>query len=78
MQPLDLDGTCQIDKKNDIFGILASKAFDWYSMGPIRGGGGGPSLGGGAPNFFWATFTEFLIYHRNPELKPSRLAPFMS
>jgi len=30
------------------------------------------------PKFYWATPTEFQIYHRKPQLKPSRLAPFLS
>ena len=53
-------------------------------MSRIReGGGGGPPmwlqfLGGGLQFFFGATPTEFQTYHRNPQLKPSRLAPFWS
>jgi len=50
--------------------------------GTIRGGGGGP---GGGPFFgvglqkrILATSTDFQIYRRIPELKPSRFTPFLS
>jgi len=47
-------------------------------MSSIGGGGGwvvpqgGYTFwGGGSPEFFWDTSTEFQIYRRNLELKPS-------
>jgi len=33
---------------------------------------------GGLQFFFWDIPTEFKTYYRNPQLKPSRLAPFLS
>ena len=52
--------------KNDIFGILTSRAFDWYMYGNQRRGGGGGSQGGvrvflfgGSPKLFWATSAGF-------------------
>jgi hypothetical protein len=52
----------------------------WVKSG--RGGvgwsPGGGSFLGGSPGFFLATSTEFYMYHRNPQLKPSRLPPFLS
>ena len=39
--------------------------------------GGSRELGGGYPEFYWATFTKHYIYFWNPELKPSRLAPLL-
>ena len=52
-------------------------------MGPIGGGGvWGVSefFWTPPPNIYWAAPTEFLIYryHQNPQLKPSRLALFLS
>jgi hypothetical protein len=47
-----------------------------------EGGGGGAPGGsvflGEVSKFFLDTSTEFQIYRRIPELKPSRFAPFLS
>jgi hypothetical protein len=65
-----------------IFGILSSRSVDWYMYGynPRRGGGpgGGPFFGVGLQKRILATSTDFQIYRRIPELKPSRFTPFLS
>jgi hypothetical protein len=46
---------------NYIFGILTSRAIDWYiNESILRGSGGGGNLriSGGSPEFYWAIFTK--------------------
>ena len=69
--------------KDYISGILTSRAINWYMYESNPGGdrvGWPPTwfvFWGLFSIFFWATPTEPLIYHRNPQLNPSRLAPLL-
>jgi len=68
--------------KDYISGILTSRAINWYMYESNPGGdrvGWPPTwfvFWGLFSIFFWATPTEPLIYHRNPQLNPCRLPPF--
>ena len=63
---------------NYIFGILMSRAIDWYTNESIlRGSGGGRGTWGGGSRIYWAIFTKCYIYFWNPQLKPSRLVPLL-
>ena len=71
--------------KNDIwnplfesFGLVYVWVRSAEGKGVLGPPGGVRAFLGGSPRFFWATSTEFQIYRRNPELKPSRFAPFLS
>jgi len=62
-----------------MFGILTSRAIDWYINELImRGSGGGSGNFGGGSRILLGHFHEILIYSWNPQLKPSRLAPLLS
>jgi len=70
---------CTHPVKNYIFGNLMSRAIDWYIYELNRRG-----VGPGGSRVFWtpppkitgSLLRRVQVYHRNPRLKPSRLAPF--
>ena len=70
-----------------MFGILTSRAINWYISESILSGFGGGCPGrvpggvrefwGGAPEFYRAIITKCVIYFWIPQLEPIRLAPLL-
>jgi hypothetical protein len=67
-----------------IIGILRLRAINWYinEFNRRRSGGGGDGgfrlFGASPPEFYWGIFSKLQLFIWIPQLKASRLAPFLS